>query len=238
MTNIPYPPVPNHFLQQNGLSVPRDLYDYVSFVNEPPSAITPAPPGRKSKESKAKAKAKLKSNKASNRGRGRPPSITHSTDGLPIVNSEPYETEVLDTSVDMAESAEQQQEAMNGESVDGDERNDQQEIDDEADEPCGNEQIDVAIETERVLECSMLEDGESTNVAIDKNSDTDFEQSTLSLEGQGSNVLEVTEENPFVELEPVHPLIGLWEGTFNVKAVVGKSSFPLKFLSTRYLCKL
>lgn len=209
--------------QLNGTTVPRDLYDYVSFVNEPPSAITPVPPGRKSKESKAKtAKAKQKTAKMS-RGRGRPPSISNSTDGLvsPAVDTPGN----LDTSVDMADSAEQQQEAMIGDDVSayGDEGNDNADRDNEANEMWEQNQDDQA--EEGALNSSMQEDNgltkEDAGVKTEAAEAESQAEQTLSAEGASSSNV-VTEPGPDIELEQVHPLIGLWEGTFNVKAAVGK----------------
>lgn len=224
--------------KQSGNVVPRDLYDYVSFVNEPPSAITPVPPGRKSKDYKAKA-AKLKTNKVS-RGRGRPPSISNFDSPAPtsaVDNTNSTEPNQSDAPIgedegrggdefDNLDMNENDDQAENEEG--GDENNDttfadggEMEVDGEDEEQWGHEE----------------QTGDQTNAGEDEQAQSTTDVNSLeppegaSSEGAGAEIATETASSgapsepvplgPDIVLEGTHPLIGMWEGSFNVKIPSG-----------------
>ena len=175
------------------------MYDYVSFVNEPPSAITPAPPGRKSKDSRSKGnKGKSKSAKVS-RGRGRPPSI-----------SESKNTNVVNTSDDL----------------------DINPSTNEAVDPPGIDQVadeDNYLDEENDIQGDGDLDYHRERHSLE--SDHGEPEDTMRSDGEGRATAAVSpaaptpsssEPRPDIMLKRTHPLIGLWEGTFNVKVPTGK----------------
>ena len=165
------------------------MYDYVSFVNEPPSAITPAPPGRKSKDSRSKGnKGKSKSAKVS-RGRGRPPSILESKNTNDVNTSDD-----LDINAPTNEAVD-----PSGNDQDADEDNDLNEE--------NNIQGDADLDHHRERHSLESDHGEPEDTA---------EVSPTASTPSSS------EPRPDIVLKRTHPLIGLWEGTFNVKIPTGK----------------
>ena len=217
--------------KQSGNVVPRDLYDYVSFVNEPPSAITPIPPGRKSKD--YKAKAKLKVNKVS-RGRGRPPSIS-SLEGAAVT------TNTLQTT---AESVTESTIPPSDQDVVDDsnqvENHDTDNLGDGINDVTMDEIGEGEGEGEEDEQSELEQDNEGNNEEQEQLEETlggpgDKEESDGGNQGSTSNTesytvtvgdpVDSTEDRkptgPDVELEVTHPLIGMWEGSFNVKIPTG-----------------
>lgn len=209
----------SYTFKQSGNVVPRDLYDYVSFVNEPPSAITPVAPGRKSKD-KTKA-AKTKVNKVS-RGRGRPPSIgslegasasalsngTTAEEVAQIGNNVPP-NDAEGNNVD-EDDGEDGNENEDGDRLERDDDNVNEtfdtetgmDVDNEGEERSeqGDTPDERAVASTEVPADGEQIDGESTAPAF-----------TAAPQGLG----------PDITLEVTHPLIGMWEGSFNVKIPTG-----------------
>jgi hypothetical protein len=225
----------SYFPQKSGHVIPRDLFDYVSFANEPPSAITPAPPGRKSKDkSKAlKAKAKPKST----RGRGRPPSISE-----PAVITIPTTDASVPPSMEggAASAPTANKEQRNDEQQEGNEQNNNSDNEDEdggADSDAENGEGSDGENNESDGE-NAQDDG--ADEKAQNNNDTDnagtqqtsqpmdlSEPSTEPTAGitapvDASKPTEPKPLGPDVVLEGGHPMLGMWEGTFNVKTTTGK----------------
>jgi hypothetical protein len=208
------------------------LFDYVSFANEPLSAITPAPPGRKSKDkSKAlKAKAKPKST----RGRGRPPSISE-----PAIITVPIE----DASAPAVGSGEPSAQADEGHNQDATEANEQNNSDHEENEGDADGEADNGEGSE---DENNESDGENAqDEGADDKDQHNHDQHDVSAEGASqpmdvakpstelsagssapthtSNPTEPKPLGPDVTLEETHPMLGMWEGTFNVKTATGNA---------------
>jgi hypothetical protein len=202
----------------------------VSFANEPPSAITPAPPGRKSKDkSKAlKAKAKPKST----RGRGRPPSISE-----PAIITVPKEDASART-VENGEAAAQGEEGHNQQDHDENEQNNSdneeneggadgeadngERSDDENDESDGENVHDDGADDKEQLNNDQQD--VSTDKALQAMDVTGLSAEPAPGSSGPSDTVNPAEPKPLgpdVALEGTHPMLGMWEGTFNVKTATG-----------------
>jgi hypothetical protein len=220
--------------------VPRDLFDYVSFANEPLSALTPVPPGRKAKDSKSKLKNKPgKGESKIVRGRGRPPSISEppkfmlAAAGAGAVDQK-LESSAVKKDENIAANKDQQggQEdgERGGEGEDRDEAShredehnehsdsDEDHHDHEQDEHDGHEQqhdADTSMDVEAQLSSSQNPQSQEHEA---------HNESGASQTQDGSSTTPAKPTVPLgpdVVLDGTHPMIGLWEGSFNVKVPTG-----------------
>jgi hypothetical protein len=225
------------FLQQEGLVVPRDLFDYVSFANEPLSALTPVPPGRKAKDSKSKLKNKPgKGGPKIVRGRGRPPSISEPPKFMLAAasagaNDQKLESQAVENAENTAADKDQQHDQADGErDGEGEDRDGASHREDEQNEHSDSD------EDRPVHEQDEQEDHEHLNTSMDVEPQHSSSQNPQSQEheahneGGASQTQEGTSTTPAkptaplgpdVELDGTHPMIGLWEGSFNVKVPTG-----------------
>mmetsp|Transcript_29710 Transcript_29710/g.50194 ORF Transcript_29710/g.50194 Transcript_29710/m.50194 type:complete len:573 (+) Transcript_29710:57-1775(+) len=238
--------------QQKGLAVPRALYDYVSFKNEPPaSSTTSGSSGSANKKSGSKSKVGK-----NNRGRGRPP-VAQAT-GAPTVSSAPADDAVpativptssnehSDTNLDRTgnESATMVESSSNSAAIsDGVEVYDAH----APDEVEVAASVEVAVSdaigtgTGGTPSSAHVDSSSCETVAVDTTAGTSDQFSSLSGVGDASKaVSSVTSstsssatgssdsQSP-VMLEKSHPLIGMWEGTFNVKAGQGEEAVAETF---------
>jgi hypothetical protein len=231
------------FLQQEGLVVPRDLFDYVSFANEPLSALTPVPPGRKAKDSKSKLKNKPgKGGPKIVRGRGRPPSISEPPKFMLATASagagdQKLESPALKTNENTAADKDQQHDQEDGErDGEGDDRDeashredehndhsdsDEDRPDHEQDEYDGHEQqhdADTSMDVETQHSSSQNPQSQE-HEALDEGGTSQTQEGTSTIPAKPTAPL-----GPDVVLDATHPMIGLWEGSFNVKVPTGTSS--------------
>ena len=205
------------FSQQKGTILPRELVDYVSFVNEPPSAIIPAPPGRKSKDSKSKQKLKTGATTVV-RGRGRPPSISEPNPPVPIVDHVDLKREVAarvegteTVSEGQGEVAGNDHDVDNNEQEEGEEGDEvhnmgeENHVDDDRDN--GDDAHNTSVEAMEVGGTAADAEHSATKQSTDP---TETETETAAPPG-GLDVV----------LDSAHPMLGLWEGSFNVKVPTG-----------------
>jgi hypothetical protein len=216
--------------------VPRDLFDYVSFANEPLSALTPVPPGRKAKDSKSKLKNKPgKGGPKIVRGRGRPPSISEPPKFMLAAGAgagdQKLEFPAVKKDENIAANKDQQggQEdgERDGEGEDRDEashREDEHNEHSDSDEEHHDHEQD---EHEQQHDADTSMDVEAQHSSSQNPQSQEHEEHN---EGGASQTQEGTSTTPAkptvplgpdVELDGTHPMIGLWEGSFNVKVPTG-----------------
>jgi hypothetical protein len=217
--------------------VPRDLFDYVSFANEPLSALTPVPPGRKAKDSKSKLKNKPgKGGPKIVRGRGRPPSISEPPKFMLAAadtgaNDQKLESQAIKKEDNTAADKDQQHHQADGErDGEGDDRDEASHREDEH-----NEHSDTD-EDHHDHEQDEQEDHEHLNNSMDvepqhsSSQNPQPQEHEAHNEGGASQTQEGTSTTPAkptaplgpdVVLDGTHPMIGLWEGSFNVKVPTG-----------------
>lgn len=229
----------SYTFKQSGNIVPRELYDYVSFVNEPPSAITPVPPGRKSKDKTKAAKSKV--NKVS-RGRGRPPSISSLEGALspaPASGSNAEDGTLTGTN-DASGDVDNSYVELNGDN-DENGNNNEDEEQPEGGEDNNNESFDADAE----MDVDNDEEGRSEQ-GDENNGESNPDEHVVAsndgsggtADGAGQSAAATTgpqELGPDITLEVTHPLIGMWEGSFNVKIPTGNTLFPPQHLMLKLL---
>lgn len=204
--------------QHNGTVVPRELFDYVSFVNEPPSAIIPAPPGRKSKDSKSKQKQKQKqkSNANSVRGRGRPPSISESSPPASMKSTNQNQQDANAEIVDGLEEREQDKRGATDDHEQCDGGNDADEDDDEE-----NKERKEGEDEAHNVSTDAIEVCEDAGT-VDPGTEEERKDSQQHDGGPGNQANPAAAPlGPDIVLDSTHPMLGLWEGSFNVKVPTG-----------------